>query len=327
MVLLRSWEKITISTLDSLRVGLKLFTTCRPHTTPSYGVGSAIRVLSLDVFGGDNGWEDEGDPFYNDRYVVTARSSFCPHNTATNRSLENTFIGALLCLDRLQELSVAFPSFICSRDYDVSSLKFLHTARLTLHPYTAYELVDALSLFSKIPQLKILWLRVIMGQSGEYALLSAGDLTEHSVVVPIFFQATLTELMIHGDSRHVHIFSMIHCPGVKRLHLACDDDEVDKEYASASAAPHWIADIVSALNRSACHLSSLIISSLAGGLEHLFPMLQIQVDHVYFRYFQALVSVYENLPLTIHTVSVLCLDPEDWNQGKHIYYSPARIRL
>jgi hypothetical protein len=65
-------------------VGLDLFTMCRPYVVPSYAVGSAIRVLRLDLFGDvGGGWDDDDDdPFYNDRYVVTAGSnSFC-HNTA-----------------------------------------------------------------------------------------------------------------------------------------------------------------------------------------------------------------------------------------------------
>jgi hypothetical protein len=128
-----------------------------------------------------------------------------------------------------------------------SSLKFLHTARSTLHPSTNYELVDALSLFSKIPQLGVLWLWVIMGLIGEYALPSAGDLAEHGVVVLIFFQATLTKPMIHSNSRHVLTFSMIHCLGLRQLHLEM------RAMCICVSCPHWIADIVLALNHSACH--------------------------------------------------------------------------
>jgi hypothetical protein len=71
---------------------------------------------------------------------------------------------------------VAFLAFICLHDYNLSSLKFLHTAQITLHASTTYEvydLVDALSLFSKIPQLSILWLQVIMGEICHGRLRSA----------------------------------------------------------------------------------------------------------------------------------------------------------
>jgi hypothetical protein len=124
--------------------------------------------------------------------------------------------------------------------------------------------VHVLSLFSKLPQLSILWLQVT-GKIGGYTLPSAVDLAECSVAVPIFFQVTLTRVMIHGNrlysqaihmryhhmyrtcarrnyllhlggaismadkysqqiqsnSWHVHVFSMIHCPGLRRLHCGC----------------------------------------------------------------------------------------------------------
>jgi hypothetical protein len=227
-------------------------------------------------------------------------------------------------LDRLEELSVAFPAFIRPHDYDLSSLQFLHTARITLHPFTNHDLVLVLSLFSKLPQLSILWLRVT-GKIDGYALPSVVDLAARGVAVPISFQATLTEVTIHGNSRHVHAFSMVHCPGLRRLHLTCDEwdvDDAEEEIKSASAAPHWIEELASGLNHSACHLGTFIIDTLEGGPQRLLPMLQIQVDHIYFRYFRALVSVYAHLPLTIHTVSVLCAEKyNDWYQGKHIHHS------
>jgi hypothetical protein len=110
-------------------VGLDLYTTCRLHIMLSYRVGSAIRVLRLNLFGRNGSWDDDDDdPFYNDRDVVTAGSSSFCHNTAKNRSLGETFIAAHLCLDQLKELLVKFLAFIHPRDYNLSSLKFLRTA-------------------------------------------------------------------------------------------------------------------------------------------------------------------------------------------------------
>jgi hypothetical protein len=227
-------------------------------------------------------------------------------------------------LDRLEELSVAFPAFIRPQDYDLSSLRFLHTARITLHPFDNDDLVLVLSLFSKLPQISILWLR-ITGKINAYALPSLGDLAARGVAVPISFQATLTEVTIHGDSRHVHAFSMVHCPGLRRLHLTRDEwdvDDAEERINSASAAPRWIEELASGLNHSACHLDTFIIDTLEGGLQRLLPMLEIQVDHIYFCYFGALVSVYAHLPLTVHTVSVLCRERyDDWYQGRPILHS------